>query len=521
MQRFSTTRRRLMLAAPGMLLFSCGGNSTKAPASERSVQRAVSQLDDYTERALASSGVPGMAIAVVHRDRILHLKGYGLRKAGSADLVDSHTVFQLASLSKPIASSVMASLAGRGLIGWDDPLSRHDSSFILSDADATRLLTLRDLFCHRSGLADHAGDLLEDLGYPREEILFRLRYLTIDGRFRKQYAYTNFGLSAAAFAAARSAGAAWEDLAEAQLFKPAGMHTASYRYADFLARENRASLHVEANGRFVTRYQRDPDAQSPAGGASASVTDLARWLQLHLGDGMLEGQSLIAAAALRETRSAQIETVPAAQSPNGIASYYALGWNSSQDSQGRQQNGHSGAFALGASTCVRLAPDQGLGIVVLTNGAPVGLPEAVAATFMELALDGKVSQDWLTLYSNGVRAQMQADYQGPTDYAVPPKQPQPARPADIYAGRYDNPFYGEIGVAEQAGKLHLLLGPDRTPYPMQHWNADQFVFQPAGENAVETSGIFFTVGASGQRAGRVRIEYLDQKGEGDFVRLAI
>ena len=137
------------------------------------------------------------------------------------------------------------------------------------------------------------------------------------------------------------------------------MHTASYRYADFLARENRASLHVEANGRFVTRYQRDPDAQSPAGGASASVTDLARWLQLHLGDGMLEGQRLIAAAALRETRSAQIETVPAAQSPNGIASYYALGWNSSQDSQGRQQNGHSGAFALGASTCVRLAPDQG------------------------------------------------------------------------------------------------------------------------------------------------------------------
>ena len=520
MQRFSTMRRRLMLAAPGMLLFSCGGTSTVVPATDPKVQRAVSQLDDYSERALASSGVPGMAIAVVHQDRILHLKGYGLRKAGTSDLVDSDTVFQLASLSKPIASTVMAGLAGQGSIAWDDPLSKHDDSLALGDAEATRLLTLRDLFCHRSGLADHAGDLLEDLGYSRAEILFRLRYLPIDGRFRKQYAYTNFGLSAAAFAAARSAGATWEDLAATQLFQPAGMRTASYRYADFLSRENRASLHVEANGKFIARYQRDPDAQSPAGGASASVADLARWLQLHLGDGMLDGRRLIAAAALRETRSAQIETVPAALSPSGRADYYALGWGANMDSQGRQRNSHSGAFALGASTCVQIAPDQGLGIVVLTNGAPVGLPEAMAATFMELALDGAVSQDWLTLYSEGIRGQMEADYKGPTDYSIPPLLPQPARPDTIYAGRYDNPFYGDIGVVEQAGKLHLQLGPDRIAYPMRHWNADQFVFQPAGENAVETSGIFFTVGAGEQQAGRVRIEYLDQKGEGDFVRRA-
>lgn len=82
----------------------------------------------------------------------------------------------------------MAFPAGQGLIGWDDPLSKHDGSFKLSDAEATRLLTLRDLFCHRSGLADPAGDLIEDIGYTREEILFRLRYLPINGRFRKQYA---------------------------------------------------------------------------------------------------------------------------------------------------------------------------------------------------------------------------------------------------------------------------------------------------------------------------------------------
>jgi CubicO group peptidase (beta-lactamase class C family) len=518
MHRISTKRRQLLLAAPAMLLASCGGNSADSTASTTRMQAALDQIDEFAERALAGSGVPGMAVAVVHREQVLHLKGYGLRKAGTSDRVDSDTVFQLASVSKPIASTVMASLTGRGLIGWDDLLSRYDRSFMLADAEATRLLTLRDLFCHRSGLPDHAGDLLEDIGTGRDEILFRLRYLPVDGHFRKQYAYTNFGLSAAAFAAATAAGASWEDLAKTRLFQPAGMDTASYRHADFLARENRASLHVEVSGNYVARYDRDPDAQSPAGGASASVRDLARWLQLHLNDGMLDGLRLIPAAALRETRSVQIQSVPAELSPSGRASYYALGWVADQDSRGRQRNGHSGAFSLGASTCVQIAPDQGIGIVVLTNGWPVGLPEAVAATFMDLALDGAVSQDWLTLFSQGIRAQSEADFKGPTDYSVPPAQPAPARAASFYAGRYDNRYYGTISIVEREGRLTLLLGPQQTPYPMRHWNGDQFVFQPSGENAVETSGIFFTA-AAGDQAARVRIEYLDQKGEGDFVRL--
>jgi hypothetical protein len=248
---------------------------------------------------------------------------------------------------------------------------------------------------------------------------------------------------------------------------------------------------------------------------------MARWLQLHLNDGMLDGQRLIPAAALRETRSAQVERVPAAQSPSGKANYYALGWNFSEDSKGRPKNDHSGAFALGAATCVNIALAQGLGIVVLTNGSPVGLPEAVLTTFMELARDGTVSQDWFALYSNGIREQTEEEYKGPTDYSIPPTQPEPARPASTYTERYNNPFYGEVSVVEQAGKLYLLLGLQRTAYLVQHWNDNQFVFQPSGENAVETSGIFFTVSTgAGEQAAHVRIEYLAQKGEGDFARLA-
>ena len=518
--RFNPRRRRILLAAPGMLLMSCGSGNTSPSPAALALQSAVSQIDTYATRALVDSGVPGMALAIVHEDQVLHLKGYGIRKTGSAALIDIDTVFQLASVSKPIASTVMASLAGSGLIGWDDTIRQHDPGFMLSNAQASQAVTLRDMFCHRSGLADHAGDLLEDIGYGRDEILSRLRYLPLGKRFRNTYAYTNFGLSEAAYAAARSAGMPWEDLAQARLFDPAGMQSASYRHADYLARSNRAWLHVNENGKFVAKYDRDPDAQSPAGGASASIRDMARWLQLQLTNGSVDGAALIPAAALQETRQAQIEAVPASLSPSDRAEYYALGWNLSLDSQGRARNGHSGAFALGASTCVQLAPDQGLGIVVLTNGWPLGLPEAVAATFMELALDGAVSRDWLPLFRQGVRAQMNADFKGPTDYSQPPTQPAPAQPASAYVGRYDSAYYGSIEFVEQGGALTLLLGPQQTAYAMRHWSGDQFVFQPSGENAVEFSGVMFAMGNAG-KAARVRIEYLDQKAEGDFARVGV
>src|SRR5207253_8963926 len=63
------------------------------------------------------------------------------------------------------------------------------------DPWATREITIRDMYAHRSGLPEHAGDLLEDLGFTRAEILYRLRYQHPASSFRSHYAYTNFGMT--------------------------------------------------------------------------------------------------------------------------------------------------------------------------------------------------------------------------------------------------------------------------------------------------------------------------------------
>ena len=482
------------------------------------VQAALPELDQIAQQMLERTGVPGMAIAVVYQDQVVYLKGFGVREAGRPETVDADTVFQLASMSKPISSTIVAGLVGDGIVAWDDPIVKHDPDFAMYVPWVTSQVTLRDMFAHRSGLPDHAGDLLEDIGYSRDVILHRLRYQPPDSSFRAAYAYTNFGLTAAGVAAARAAGKSWEEVATDRLFVPLGMTSTSTRLADFLAHQNRARGHVKEGDMWVAKYQRDPDTEAPAGGVSSSVRDLSQWMRLQLGAGMIDGRRLIAADALGDTHVPQIVSNPPANPQRDRAGFYGLGWNVSYDPEGRVRLGHSGAFNLGAGTTVSLIPAEQIGIVVLSNAQPIGAVEAVALSFMDLVTEGRVTRDWFQITEPALAALSAPTYGTAVDYSKPPAQRLPALPADAYTGVYQNDFYGDIEVAAADGGLVLRYGPEKTPFAMRHWDRDVFLYQPAGENAYGPSGVTFEVGPD-QKAGSVTIEYFNIHKLGTFTRM--
>ena len=198
----------------------------------------------------------------------MYAAGLGVRDVNTQEAVDADTVFQLASLSKPIGSTVVAELVGEGELSWDSKISDLDPDFEMYDPWVTREITIRDFYSHRSGLPEHAGDLLEDLGFSRKEILHLLRHQKPDSSFRSHYAYTNFGITEAGLAAAKAYNLTWEDASLQKLYKPLGMNSTSSRYADFVSRGNKALGHVLENGKWVQNIERDPDSESPAGGVS-------------------------------------------------------------------------------------------------------------------------------------------------------------------------------------------------------------------------------------------------------------
>jgi CubicO group peptidase (beta-lactamase class C family) len=84
------------------------------PATKDKVMAALPALETLAQRVVDEDEVPGLSIAVVYRDEVVYLKGFGVGEAGTGEAVDAHTVFQLASLSKPIASTVVAAIVGDG-----------------------------------------------------------------------------------------------------------------------------------------------------------------------------------------------------------------------------------------------------------------------------------------------------------------------------------------------------------------------------------------------------------------------
>jgi CubicO group peptidase (beta-lactamase class C family) len=453
-------------------------------------------------------GTPGVAGAGVHDEEVVCGEGFGVRDIDTSEPVTAATVFQLASLSKPIGATALARLVGGGLIGWDDPVSRYDPTLRFADPWVTDRVTFADLYSHRSGLPGLFGDVLEQVGHDREQILSRLQLVPLNP-FRAGFSYANFGMTAAGEAAAKAAGTAFERMIEEQLFGPAGMAHTSARHADFLAAPDRASIHHAVDGAWRVGY-RQPDPQAPAGGLSSTVGDVATWVRLVLGGGMLDGEQLVDSVALGRTHAPHVLRAP----PAGYADQppmYGLGWNVETDHHGLLRWAHSGAFSAGASTTAVLLPQEQLGVVVLTNGMPQGVPEIVADEIVDLVVAGRVTRDWRAVWYDE-RFSHFYDGSGPEV----PARPAPRQPDGTYLGTYANAYYGPVEVAAAAGGLALVLGPSRVVLPLTHLDDHTFTAAFFPEAPIDRTAIEFTV--KGGRAVQVDIGDNDGPGTGRLTR---
>ncbi|OCB57883.1 serine hydrolase [Mycobacterium malmoense] len=480
------------------------------------IDDAVAKVDGLVDDLMKSTGIPGMAVAIVHGGKVLYAKGFGVkdvgRGSGQDNKVDADTVFQLASVSKSVGATVVAHEVTDNVVAWDTPVAAKLPWFTLGDPYVSSHVTIADLYSHRSGLPDHAGDKLEDLGYGRRQTLERLKFLPL-APFRISYAYTNYGVTAAAEAVAAAAGKSWEDLSDEALYRPLGMTSTSSRFADFVARPNHAVNHVKVGDKWEARFQRDPDPQSPAGGVSSSVDDMARWLMMLLGNGTYNGRRIAAPEALLPATSPQMVSSPA-KTPKARTGFYGYGFNASVDSSGRTEYSHSGAFALGAATNFVVMPAEDLGIIALTNGAPYGIPETLTAQFMDLVQYGQIREDWGTLYKKAIG--WLNNPEGSLVGKQPPATPAPARPLRDYAGVYASDYWGPAVVTEHDGTLQLAMGPKNRTLTLTHWDGDTFTFGLTDENA--PPGTISKATFSGSPVRTLTLEYYDSDKLGTFTR---
>lgn len=423
--------------------------SQAAPPAAAFADR-LATLDAYVEQARRSWGVPGVAVVVVHHDRIVYARGFGVREIGKPERVDPDTVFAIGSATKAFTGAALGMLVDEGKIAWDGSVHGYMPAFELHDPYATRHATVRDLLSHRTGFTSGHGWLWTGSGFDRNEIIRRLRFQPETIGFRNRFGYANEMYTAAGEIIPAVTGRSWDAFTAARIFGPLGMTRSSTSIDALNGLTNVARPHGTVDGKLVSFLYRRIDNVGGAGAINSSARDLAQWVRLQLGDGTYGGKRLISAATIADTRSGQ--TVPRGglgdSTPDAKFGEYGLGWIVNEY-RGRKVVQHGGAVD-GMLGVVGMIPEEELGVVVLTNRLPHALPFALEYTVFDLLLGG-AGRDW-----SAVMKERDDTARAERAKAAPaPRSPGPPLSLDRYAGTYVSELYGRIGVTAGAGGLTL------------------------------------------------------------------
>ncbi|HEX8284064.1 MAG TPA: serine hydrolase [Pyrinomonadaceae bacterium] len=461
---------------PALLLLALLVLST--PLSAQTLEERLKEIDAYAEKAGRDWKVPGFSVAIVKDDRVVFVKGYGVRELGKAEPVDKDTLFAVASNTKAFTSAALATLVDEGRLKWDDPVTKYLPYFQLYDPYVTREMTVRDLLSHRSGFATFGGDLLwYETTYPREEILRRVRFLKPVYGFRSRYGYQNIMFLAAGEIVPAVTGKSFDDYVREKFFAPLGMTRTVTTYKQLTASQNVATPHNEVEGRVRVVHYSNVDSAGGAAVINSTAAEMAEWVRLQLGRGTYQGKKIFSADRSREMWTPHTVVSGVSESaekfnPTVHFNLYGLGWFLS-DYRGRKVVTHSGGLD-GMTSRVALLPEENLGVVVLTNS------ETPLQTFLWYKVfdvfTGAPPRDWSADYlarARVARERDEAEAKKLEDARVPGTKP--SLPLGSYAGTYGGQMYGDAKVTEENGRLVVRLLPSPAYVgDLEHWHYDTF-----------------------------------------------
>ncbi len=339
-----------------------------APVDTAGLSARIAGIEAAIEETRRRLNVPGAAVAIVLADRPILLRGFGERNT-SGEPVTPSTLFSIGSCTKPFTALAAAISADRGLLSLDDSPRKFLPYFALSDAEADRQVTIRDLLSHRTGVPDDlpAGWFER---YPTHEALIRAAMRSAPtARIRERWQYNNYMYLAAGEALAAAHRRTFEHVMSELILDPLRMRSSNLSIPA-MARSHDFSFGFSPDSQ---RRQLPMDTLAylsgiaPAGGINSNAEDMAQWLRLMLAAGMLDGRRLVSESGFRTLLTTAV-TTPAGKR-------YGLGWFI-EDWHSYQLVNHPGGV-IGFATRCDLLPERGLGWVVLTNVDDLAFSNAV------------------------------------------------------------------------------------------------------------------------------------------------
>ncbi|MGN6375647.1 MAG: serine hydrolase domain-containing protein [Sphingomonas sp.] len=314
---------RTALAASAAAVMTAGAAAamplplaSQTDAGPRSIDpHMLAALPDFVDGVLAeqiaSEQVAGAVVTVVYHGKVLFTRGYGYADIDAGVPVDpQHTLFRPGSVSKLFTWVALLQQVEAGRVDLDADVNSY-LDFKIPDFQGTPI-RVRDLMSHSPGMSDEGGifvdtpDQLVPYGqWIKQHIPKRV------WQPGKEVAYSNYGAALAGYIVERVSGEPYADYVEHHIFEPLGMTSTTFREPLPPALgKNMATDYKEEDGRLVPTHFEYISSIMPAGSASATAPDMARFMLTLLNGGALDGKRILSAKSVALFESNTIADAP-------------------------------------------------------------------------------------------------------------------------------------------------------------------------------------------------------------------
>lgn len=352
--------------------------------TNKKFKKLITKYDQIINATLEKNSTLGAAIAIVHNNKIQYMNCHGLKNSKTKELIDEHTVFRLASVSKTISGMLAGMLVNENIIHLEDKIIDYLPDFKLKDSSSTQQLNISHILTHTTGLVPHAYDnLIEgNVSYPK--IIDRLEDVNIYGKPGELYGYQNVTFSLIDTISEIATKKSYKDLMQSYVFTPFCMQDASMGFKSFSNNTNIAYPHQKiANHRFAQlKLNKHYYNTIPAAGINASLSDMSKFIQSILSSKenyKKLTQTVFAPRIITPLRRSYLSKWDKVQSK-----HYGLGWRII----GYKDHtiAYHGGYIKGYKTEIAICEEENIGIVYLSNS-----PDATASvsipTFLKLYFD--------------------------------------------------------------------------------------------------------------------------------------
>ncbi|MFW2490411.1 serine hydrolase [Clostridium chromiireducens] len=411
-------------------------------------------LNDLLYEQMKEWKIPGMAVGIIKNGEIIYSGELGVRDVNQNLKVTKDSLFAIGSSSKAFTSLSIGILVDEGKLDLDTPIKKYMPSFEMHNKYAEEHLTLRDMLCHRSGLPRH--DLLwyNNSSLSRKELVDRIKYLEFNKDFRETWQYNNLMYATAGYIIELVTGMTWEEFVKLRILEPLGMNNTNFSVDVSKKSTDYSEPYVEKGEEIHQINFRKMDSIGPAGSINSNLSDMLKWLSLHLNKGKVNGNQIISEKTIMELHSPQIpcELFPLKLDELHFSSY-GLGWFI-ESYRGRKHVNHGGNID-GFCSYTSFLPDENIGVVILTN-----LNNPVCAMPMAYYIYDKLLGYDYTAFNKKLKNEAEKIFKAmeAANKSIRNSKEEnltPSHSLEEYTGIYENPGYGSVKIEIKDNSLKL------------------------------------------------------------------